>query len=127
VKTDKERIIALETTISELKAAKTTNKARSGTNNANKKWAWKLDPPKAGSPHTIQKATEKGMETYHWCPKHQKWCIHSLSECKLTAPKKAPVANEAVEEKEQVPSPAVVKVDPVLELIANSENMRYFA
>jgi hypothetical protein len=127
VKTDKERIIALETTISELKAAKPANKARTGPKGPNKKWAWKLEPPKMGLPHTIQKATEKGMETYHWCPKHQKWCIHTPAECKLTAPKNAPVANETVEAKQQDSTPPVVKIDTVPESIAQLENIRYFA
>jgi hypothetical protein len=127
VKTDKERIIALESTITEMKAAKPTERARSGPNNnanKNKKWAWKLDPPKAGAVHTIQ----KGETTYHWCPNHEKWCIHTPTECKLKAPKKAPVAQETVEDNKQAPTPPpAVKIDPVLESIAYSENARYFA
>jgi hypothetical protein len=72
----------------------------------------------------------KNKKTYHWCPKHAQWCIHTPTECKLTEPKKAtaPVAQETVQNKtEPHEPPKLVKVDTVLETIANSENMRYFA
>jgi hypothetical protein len=68
VKTDKERIIALETTITELKASPTA--ARRERNNDDK-YAWKKVPPKAGKPRIIK----KGSKTCNWCPKHLAWCI----------------------------------------------------
>ena len=42
------------------------------------KWAWKLNPPKAGQRHT---KTFEG-KSYHWCPKHNKWTIHKPEECR---------------------------------------------
>jgi hypothetical protein len=52
VKTDKERIIALETTITELKASPTVPRRE---RNNDDKYAWKKVPPKAGKPSVIKK------------------------------------------------------------------------
>ena len=41
--------------------------------------AWKKVPPKQNEPKTMQ----KNKKTWHWCPHHLAWCIHTESECKL--------------------------------------------
>ena len=40
-------------------------------------WAWKEVPPKEGQKHT-KKFKKK---TYHWCPHHNKWTIHTPQQC----------------------------------------------
>jgi hypothetical protein len=74
VHTDKERIIALETTIMELKANNTpaSNAIGDGKTDNEEKWKWKKVPPKAGQATTIK----KNKKEYHWCPKHKQWCIY---------------------------------------------------
>jgi hypothetical protein len=47
-----------------------------------KNYAWKKVPPKEGEPHT-KKMRQK---TYHWCPNHKAWTVHSPSECNGIAP-----------------------------------------
>ena len=39
---------------------------------------WKKIPPKDGEPTT--KVVE--CRTYHWCTKHQMWCMHTSEECR---------------------------------------------
>jgi hypothetical protein len=81
VKTDKERIIALESTIAKLKAtppeAKKNERTRS--NNNPNQWAWKKIPPKAREVKTIKRGTP--IKTYLWCPKHEAWYIHTTEAC----------------------------------------------
>jgi hypothetical protein len=114
IKTDKERIIALKTTITKLKAAPATKKAKSKSKTD--KWAWKKVPPPTETPHTIMKCTDE----YHWCPKHKAWCIHRPEVCRLEVPI---VANETVvtkPDKDDRSSTATinrVQNDPVLQSI----------
>jgi hypothetical protein len=49
---------------------------------------WKYKQPKKGE--TTKKV---GNKTYYWCPNHEAWCIHKLSECLLQTPK--PIDAEA--------------------------------
>jgi hypothetical protein len=56
------------------------------------KWAWKKIPPRTGKPSTIL----KNKKTYHWCPKHAMWTVHTPEECKLTK-KQSAVANVATD------------------------------
>jgi hypothetical protein len=46
--------------------------------------AWKKVPPKPGKPATIK----KGKATYHWCPHHEAWVIHTADTCRLNAKNK---------------------------------------
>jgi hypothetical protein len=42
-------------------------------------WAWKDVPPADGAAQT--KVVES--KTYHWCPKHVAWCIHTPADCRM--------------------------------------------
>ena len=54
-----------------------------------KKWAWKLNTLMANAPQTKQFESE----TYHWCPKHVAWTLHSPADCrKGETPNKTAVA-----------------------------------
>jgi hypothetical protein len=85
-RTDKERIVALESTIAVLQA----DKRKDGPNSEDRqpkrtkeredKYAWKKVPPKAGKPTKFM----RNKKTYHWCPKHSAWTIHTPEEFKLT-------------------------------------------
>jgi hypothetical protein len=47
-----------------------------------RKYALKRVAPKGGEP-SIKKAYSEGKtKTYHWCPYHSQWTIHSTAECK---------------------------------------------
>jgi hypothetical protein len=48
-------------------------------------WAWKDVAPADGAPKT--KVVEN--KTYHWCPKHVAWCIHTPADCRMEATAKA--------------------------------------
>jgi cytochrome c1 len=93
IKTDKERIIALETTITELKAAPAAEKTNNN-NSGNDKWAWKKIPRSSGAAHTIK----KDKKEYLWYPKHKAWTIHRPEACRVE-PNTA-VANETTTETE---------------------------
>ena len=69
-----------------------------------KKWAWKEKNPKDGELKT-KKYAEK---TYHWCPKHSAWTIHSPKEC-TKGGTTVPVATKVV-------SPKKKKSDKILKL-----------
>jgi hypothetical protein len=126
IKTDKDRIIALESTIAELKAGNAQEKAPS-TN----KWAWKKIPPKPGSPNTIK----KNKKDYHWCPKHNQWTIHKPEECHYVPKGNSnnPVANQTTTTTDNddhpggdsPPKPAL-QIDPVLQSIVGGAG-RVFA
>jgi hypothetical protein len=118
LKTDKERIIALDTTIAELNANKgntsSTEKKKDGPP------AWKKTPPAAGAEHTIK----KNKKEYHWCPKHKMWCIHRPDQCQLLGNGQQPVANETVSNASDSSSitpstttevPPPMRIDPVLQ------------
>lgn len=120
VKTDKERIIALKTTITELKATPNASKTDRNDNN-NDKYAWKKIAPKEGKLHIMT----KGSKTYNWCPKHAAWCIHTPEQCELA---ENVVANETVEIKpvtDTASTPNHIAIDPVLQSIVNG-NGRIF-
>jgi hypothetical protein len=98
-KSDKEKIIALETTIAEMKADKDKEKPKERSNKRDRdnegKWAWKRIAPKQGKPSTFV----RGNKTYHWCHKHRMWTIHTPEECTLKQP--LPEVNSTTEEKKE--------------------------
>ena len=47
-----------------------------------RKYAWKRVPPKSGEPSTKKVYSDGKTKTYHWCPYHSQWTIHSSAECK---------------------------------------------
>jgi hypothetical protein len=59
-----------------------TKKKKGGPNDTprknDKKWAWKDKKPKDNE----SKTKKVDGKTYHWCPKHKAWTIHSPAECK---------------------------------------------
>jgi hypothetical protein len=76
LKTQTEEIIALKTTVAQLEAqANQRTNTRTGDKD---KWAWKTVAPKANQ--SLSKQVNN--KTYHWCPNHVKWCIHTPAECK---------------------------------------------
>ena len=82
-----EEMVALKTTIAGLKE-QLGNKKKPGSDAD--KWAWKATAPNANQAKTKQ----VNNKTYHWCPNHVKWCIHTPAECKglakTTQPESAP-------------------------------------
>ena len=44
--------------------------------------AWKRDRGAAGADHPD--TFVKNGKTYHWCPKHNAWCLHAPADCRLT-------------------------------------------
>jgi hypothetical protein len=61
---------------------------------------WKYKQPKKG-----ETSKKVGDKMYYWCPNHEAWCIHKLSECLLQAPKDKNIeANTTIasEEEEQL-------------------------
>jgi hypothetical protein len=77
VKTDKEQIIALESTIAKLESDKATD--ASNAKDCESNLAWKKVAPRPGMPNTIKR---KGKE-YTWCPAHKMWAIHKPEEYQL--------------------------------------------
>jgi plasmid replication initiation protein len=51
-----------------------------------KKYAWKRVPPKSGEPSTKRMYSDGKNKTYHWCPHHNQWTIHTAAECKRLKP-----------------------------------------
>jgi hypothetical protein len=104
-KSDKERIIALETTIADLRAdsakvaeAKATNDNGKRNGDPEGKWAWKRTPPNVGKPTTFNRNNKQ----YHCCPKHKMWTIHTPEECTLVVKdNNKQVANTTVDVKEK--------------------------
>ena len=76
LKTQTEEIIALKTTVAQLEA-QVNKRTNTGTGDKDK-WAWKTIAPKANQALSKQ----VNNKTYHWCPNHVKWCIHTPAECK---------------------------------------------
>jgi hypothetical protein len=71
-----EKIVALSVKVQE---------GRSGNRSGRKERpqdAWKKIPPKAGEA-TIKQVDKK---TYHFCPNHKAWCIHTAVQCTLKPP-----------------------------------------
>ena len=58
--------------------------ARISNKEQDQKWQWKDIPPKQGESTTKLKVIDGIERTYHWCPNHKKWTIHSATECKGT-------------------------------------------
>jgi hypothetical protein len=75
-----EKIIALQAQVELLVKKKTNSASRTGTNATvkNKDFAWKEVPPLKGDP--VKKRV--GEKTYHWCPNHLQWTIHTPEECR---------------------------------------------
>jgi hypothetical protein len=47
-----------------------------------RKFAWKLIPPRDNEPSMKKMYVDGTTKAYHWCPHHLQWTIHSPMECK---------------------------------------------
>jgi hypothetical protein len=137
VKSDKERIIALESTIDIMKKGKNdspgNNGGNSGNNNNNGssgkdnkgKYGWKKVPPKPNKPHTIVWRTNG--KTYHWCPHHLQWTIHHPNDCTKGNGGDNATANTTEEtamtptDHPNHPNRPTMTIDPALQAIVDSE------
>jgi hypothetical protein len=76
-------IKALTAQLKECAEAYTAKWGNPGTSeDKEKKYAWKLIPPKDNEPSEKRMYTDGTSKVYHWCPHHLQWTIHSPSECK---------------------------------------------
>jgi hypothetical protein len=76
-------IKALTAQLKEYAEAYTAKWGSPGTSeDREKKYAWKLIPPKDNEPSEKRIYTDGNSKVYHWCPHHLQWTIHSLGECK---------------------------------------------
>jgi hypothetical protein len=76
-------IKALTAQLKEYAAAYTAKWGNPSTSDdREKKYAWKLIPPKDNEPSEKRMYTDGKSKVYHWCPHHLQWTIHSPSECK---------------------------------------------
>ena len=101
------RIIALEAAIQKITENKgSLPKAKNATTYSadDKRFAWKLVPPKAGDKQNKMWNKKK----YFWCPTHNAWTLHTPESCNLNA--KPEQAKKTVTEPTP-PSPAASTLD----------------
>ena len=88
---EEEKIVALQSELQTLKnkrkkdnggGNKASNKQSGGTGNksGNKRQdnSWMKVPPKEGE----AKSKQVEGKQWHWCEKHEKWCLHTTAQCK---------------------------------------------
>lgn len=132
VKTDREKIIAMELIIANFAARGNNNNnltpVARAPNNANavaapkgdKKvldYAWKKIPPKPNAATTY--VWPENNKTYHWCNNHQSWTMHTPEECTG-----ARVANNTVHIPLLTPPiinrpPLMMQIDPAMQAIVD--------
>jgi hypothetical protein len=84
-----EMIKALTAQLQEQTAAYTARWSGPSANtqqDMDKRYAWKRVPPKSGEPSTKRMYSDGKNKTYHWCPHHNEWTIHTAAECKRLKP-----------------------------------------
>jgi hypothetical protein len=74
-------IKALTAQLKEYAEAYTAKWGNPGTSD-DKKYAWKLIPPKDNEPSEKRMYMDGKSKVYHWCPHHLQWTIHSPRKCK---------------------------------------------
>jgi hypothetical protein len=126
-----EKIIALEARVRKLDSVvakgktkpKTTpgkpgdkkkGKEMDGPQGTNRKPDWMVKKPEEGAP----KKKVVNDKTYHWCPNHQCWTIHSPAECKGKKPGPSSKPKAGNKKTESAPS---LKVAKALQAIAESD------
>jgi hypothetical protein len=82
VNTYEETIKALKAQLKECTEAKSAQTKSSRYDEMNKKYAWKLIPPKDNDPPVKKVLIDGKAKTYYWCLNHNQWTIHKPSECK---------------------------------------------
>jgi hypothetical protein len=82
-------IRALTAQLQEQTAAYTARWSGPSTNtqqDMDKRYTWKRVPPKSGEPSTKRMYSDGKNKSYHWCPHHNEWTIHTAVECKRSKP-----------------------------------------
>jgi hypothetical protein len=74
-------IKALTAQLKEYAGAYTAKWENPGTSN-DKRYAWKLIPPKDNEPSEKRIYTDGKSKVYPWCPHHLQWTVHSPGKCK---------------------------------------------
>ena len=80
--TYEETIKALTAQLKEYTEAYATQFKSSRSNEMDKKYAWKLIPPKDNEPTVKNVLIDGKTKTYYWCPNHNQWTIHQATECR---------------------------------------------
>jgi hypothetical protein len=78
---------------------------------------WKYKQPKKG-----ETTKKHGNKTYYWCPNHEAWCIHKLSECLLASPKTKPVEAHTALSKQTEDNGEKLTMTEAMQAIAADEN-----
>jgi hypothetical protein len=117
LKSEKERIIALEADNEMLKNA---NRAKQSNNESElkRKYSWKKIPPKPVKPNKM--VWKPNGKTYHWCPKNRQWAIHTPEECTKGTDNSNSTANSTEETNvmpPKVPEQPNMTIDPALQAI----------
>jgi hypothetical protein len=137
VKSDKERITALELTIDIMKKGKNDSPGNNGGNSGNNihhdssgkdnkgKYGWKKVLPKPNKPHTIVWRTNG--KTYHWFPHHLQWTINHPNDCTKGNGGDNATANTTEEttmtptDHPNHPNGQTMTINPALQAIVDSE------
>jgi hypothetical protein len=125
LKTDKERIVALEANIEQMnrrqvkKAPNPNNEGKGKGKDKKGKYDWKKEAPPAGKPHTY--VWPDNGKTYYWCPNHKAWTIHRPEECTKSNDTESPVANNTEDEdSDQDGGHPRMMIDPALPAIVRN-------
>jgi hypothetical protein len=109
-----ERIIALQAQIDSLgsksKDPKGSKKKTKPKGKEDEGYAWKKVPPVKGE----NTKTVKG-KSYHWCPKHIAWTIHTPEQCNLSMEPKPPIGTSSQAE-------SALTLNPALQAIINDDS-----
>jgi regulator of replication initiation timing len=110
-----ERIVALEAEIKQLKTVAANTTATS--TNSETKWAWKKKAPKDGEPKTkLVNGT-----TFHWCPNHTSWTVHSPEQCEGILPRGTrPTGKTAAAGTKKFQMVPKMQMDPAMEVVVTS-------
>jgi hypothetical protein len=129
LKTDKERIIALEASYEQMnkRQVKRANQQNEGKNKGKDKkgrYDWKKEAPAPGKPHTY--VWPENGKMYHWCHNHKAWTIHSPNKCTKGKESDAPVANSTEDEESDTGDLPRMMIDPALQAIVNHNHYNYY-
>jgi hypothetical protein len=101
------------------KGGGTPKKQDKGPKVENRKPDWMLKKPSEGQPQT----KKVNAKTYHWCPNHNSWTIHTPAECKGRG--SAPPPNDKPKGKsvswDKKTNATSLKIAQALQAIANSD------
>jgi hypothetical protein len=120
-------ILALQTQVKYLTKKKATpspptQPSLEGSNLLNKGNRRSIDLWKYKQPNKGETTKKHNNKTYHWCPNHEAWCIHKLSECLLTSPKANPVEAHTALSKKVEDNGEKLTITEAMQAIAADEN-----